>query len=416
MLQKDRLDPSSQIGGNTLMSETALSVKKAINVPLLDLKAQFEGIHDEIEIAIKRVLRSQRFVLGPEVGRLEERIAEYCQAKHGIGVSSGTDALLVALMALEIGPGDEVITTPYSFFATAGAIARVGARPIFCDIDPFTYNLDADAVADFIRYECEQKHEHLFHRRTGGAIKALLPAHLFGQVADMDHLMAIARKNRLHIIEDAAQAIGAESAGNQRAGSLGDIACFSFFPSKNLGAFGDGGMCTTSDERLAERMRILRVHGGNPKYHHTLIGGNFRLDALQAAVLAVKFDYLDGWTAARQDNAVFYDRKFSGSAFASYIETPVCLPGFRHIYNQYVVRTKSRDMLREFLTERNIGTEIYYPVPLHRQECFDYLGNSLDICPQSIKAAAETLAIPIFPELTSIQQQYVVDSIAVFYK
>ncbi len=394
----------------------AVEVSEAsINVPLLDLKPQYDPIREEINEAIERVILSQRFVMGPEVSRLEETIAEYCRAKYGIGVSSGTDALLVALMALDIGPGDEVITSPYSFFATGGAVARVGARPVFCDIDPVTFNLDPDAVAVFIRDDCKRKGGSLVHRRTGGCIKALLPVHLYGQLADMGPLMDLARGNNLRVIEDAAQAIGSEYHDGRRAGSIGDIGCFSFFPSKNLGAFGDGGLCTANDPELAERLRVLRVHGGKPKYHHALIGGNFRLDALQAAVLSVKFKHLDDWTKARQENADFYNRALGAVIPGSRVEPPQCLEGYRHIYNQYVVRAEHRDELREYLSASDIGTEIYYPIPLHQQECFAYLGYSADECPESVKAARESLAIPIYPELTAEQKQYVVDKISAFY-
>ncbi len=397
------------------MARAAEVSEVSISVPLLDLKPQYNAIRDEINEAIKRVVESQWFVMGPEVSKLEETIAEYCQAQYGIGVSSGTDALLVALMALEIGPGDEVITTPYTFFATGGAVARLGARPIFCDIDPVTFNLDPDAVAVFIRDDCEHKGDNLVHRRTGGRIKALMPVHLYGQLADMDPLMEIARANSLRVIEDAAQAIGSEYHDGRRAGSIGDIGCFSFFPSKNLGAFGDGGLCTANDPELAERLKVLRAHGGKPKYHHALIGGNFRLDALQAAVLSVKFKYLDTWTKARQENAGFYNRAFAAAIPGSRVQTPQCLDGYRHIYNQYIVRVERRDELREFLTASNIGTEIYYPISLHEQKCFEYLGCPADECPESVKAARETLAIPIYPELSDAQKQYVVDRISAFY-
>lgn len=397
------------------MARAAEVSEVSISVPLLDLKPQYNAIRDEINEAIKRVVESQWFVMGPEVSKLEETIAEYCQAQYGIGVSSGTDALLVALMALEIGPGDEVITTPYTFFATGGAVARLGARPIFCDIDPVTFNLDPDAVAVFIRDDCEHKGDNLVHRRTGGRIKALMPVHLYGQLADMDPLMEIARANSLRVIEDAAQAIGSEYHDGRRAGSIGDIGCFSFFPSKNLGAFGDGGLCTANDPELAERLKVLRAHGGKPKYHHALIGGNFRLDALQAAVLSVKFKYLDTWTKARQENAGFYNRAFAAAIPGSRVQTPQCLDGYRHIYNQYIVRIERRDELREFLTASNIGTEIYYPISLHEQKCFEYLGCPADECPESVKAARESLAIPIYPELSDAQKQYVVDRISAFY-
>ena len=365
---------------------------------------------------IEQVCASQQFILGEHVRGLEEEIARYCGAAFGVGVSSGTDALLLALMALGIGTGDEVLTSPFTFFATAGTIARAGARPVFCDIDPVTFNLSPSAVQSFIERDCVASGAGLVNRATGGRIRAIMPVHLYGQSADMDPLMAIARRHGLKVIEDAAQAIGTEYKNNLRAGSVGDVGCFSFFPSKNLGAFGDAGLCTTNDADLAERMRVLRVHGGKPKYFHALIGGNFRIDELQAAVLRVKLKYLDGWTAARQRNAAFYDGAFAAAALGNRLVTPLAAAGQRHIFNQYVVRAKQRDALRKFLAERGIGTEIYYPVPLDRQECFAYLGHPPGAFPESERAAGETLALPIYPELTEEQQRHVVASVAEFLK
>lgn len=385
-----------------------------MNVPLLDLKAQYAAIRTEVEAVIAEVCESQHFVLGPHVERLEAKVAAYSRCAHGIGVSSGTDALLVALMALGIGPGDEVITTPFTFFATAGVVARLGARPIFCDIEPDTYNLSAEKVAAFLEGACERRGGVVRNRRTGGTVKALMPVHLFGQMADMDRLMPIAREYGLAVVEDAAQAIGSELPDGRRAGSLGDIGCFSFFPSKNLGAFGDGGMCVANDAELAEKLRVLRVHGGKPKYYHAVIGGNFRLDALQAAILSVKLRYLDGWTEKRQRNARRYDELFREAALSE-VETPVVRAG-RHIFNQYVIRAKDRDGLRRYLGEQGVGTEIYYPVPLHMQKCFAYLEVAPGECPESVRAAESVLALPIYPELTEEQQQYVVDTITRFYR
>jgi dTDP-4-amino-4,6-dideoxygalactose transaminase len=385
------------------------------NVPLLDLKAQFAQIRAEVMPLIARVCETQQFILGEHVRGLEDEVARYCGASFGVGVSSGTDALLLALMALGIGAGDEVVTTPFTFFATAGTIARAGARPVFCDIDPATFNLSPLAVQRFIDRECEVRGTELVNRRTDGRVKALMPVHLYGQSADMGPLMEIARRHHLKVIEDAAQAIGTEYQNGARVGSIGDIGCFSFFPSKNLGAFGDAGLCTTQDAELAERMRVLRVHGGKPKYFHAMIGGNFRIDELQAAVLRVKLKYLDGWTRARQRNAAFYDRAFSAAALGARVITPSAAPGQRHIFNQYVVRVQQRDALKQRLTERSIGTEIYYPVPLDRQECFAYLGYEPGTFPESDRAARETLALPIYPELTEDQLGYVVASIAEFY-
>jgi dTDP-4-amino-4,6-dideoxygalactose transaminase len=384
------------------------------NVPLLDLKAQFAQIRAEVMPAIDQVCASQHFILGEHARTLEEEVARYCGATAGIGVSSGTDALLLALMALHIGAGDEVITSPFTFFATAGAIARTGARPLFCDIDPVTFNLSPAAVQAFIDDNCTVR-EGLINRATGGRIKALMPVHLYGQSADMDPLMAIARKYRLKVIEDAAQAIGTQYKNGVRAGTIGDVGCFSFFPSKNLGAFGDAGLCTTNDAELAESLRVLRVHGGKPKYFHAVIGGNFRIDELQAAVLRVKLKYLDGWTEGRQSNAAYYDAAFADAGLGEKLRTPLAIAGYRHIFNQYAVRAQNRDALRARLTERGIGSEIYYPVPLHLQKCFAYLNYRAGDFPQSERAAEETLALPIYPELTQAQLAHVVATIAEFY-
>jgi dTDP-4-amino-4,6-dideoxygalactose transaminase len=385
------------------------------HVPLLDLKAQFAQIRAEVMPVIDQVCASQHFILGQHVRALEEEVARYCSASEGIGVSSGTDALLLALMALEIGAGDEVITSPFTFFATAGTIARVGARPVFCDIDPQTFNLSPTAVQAFINDQCASQGDQLINRATGGRIKALMPVHLYGQSADMDPLMAIARQYRLKVIEDAAQAIGTEYKNGMRAGTIGDVGCFSFFPSKNLGAFGDAGLCTTNDADLAESMRVLRVHGGKPKYFHAVIGGNFRIDELQAAILRVKLRYLDGWTEGRQRNAAYYDAAFGAAGLGKKLRTPLAIQGGRHIFNQYVVRAQNRDALKARLTERNIGTEIYYPVPLHLQKCFAYLNHRSGDFPHSERAAEETLALPIYPELEREQLAYVVATIAQFY-
>jgi dTDP-4-amino-4,6-dideoxygalactose transaminase len=385
------------------------------NVPLLDLKAQFAQIRAEVMPAIDQVCASQHFILGEQVRALEEEVARYCRASSGVGVSSGTDALLLALMALNIGAGDEVITTPFTFFATAGTIARTGARPVFCDIDPETYNLSASAVQSFIDDHCAVQGGQVINRATGGRIRALMPVHLYGQSADMDPLMAMARRYGLKVIEDAAQAIGTEYKNGARAGTIGDVGCFSFFPSKNLGAFGDAGLCTTNDPELAETLRVLRVHGGKPKYFHAVIGGNFRLDELQAAVLRVKLKYLDGWTEGRQRNAAYYDAAFAAAGLGAKLRTPRVVAGYRHIFNQYVVRAQSRDALRARLTERSIGSEIYYPVPLHLQKCFAYLNYRAGDFPESERAAGETLALPIYPELEQAQLAYVVATISEFY-
>jgi dTDP-4-amino-4,6-dideoxygalactose transaminase len=387
---------------------------RRMEVPLLDLKAQYQTLKAEILPVIEKICASQQFILGPYVKELEQRVAAYSQAAHGIGLSSGTDALLIALMALDIGQGDEVLTTPYTFFATGGTVARVGARPIYVDIDPATFNISPRAVQEYIDSHCEFRGGRLV-RRGGGHIKALMPVHLYGQVADMQPLMEIARRYNLKVIEDAAQAIGSEYGDKRRAGTIGDIGCFSFFPSKNLGAFGDAGLCTANDNELAEKLRVLRVHGGKPKYYHALIGGNFRIDELQAAVLCVKLNHLDAWSEARQRNARTYDAAFARAGLTDRVGTPVAMPGYRHIYNQYVIRSAERDRLKSHLGDHGIGTEIYYPVPLHVQKCFAYLGGKEGDCPQSERAARETLALPIYPELRPEQLQYVVDTIAQFY-
>ena len=377
-----------------------------MNVPLLDLNAQHSPIRKDILAAIERVLDKGDFILGGEVKRLEESIAAYCQTQYGVGVSSGTDALLIAVMALGIGQGDEVITTPFSFFATAGIISRVGAKPVFVDIDPATYNLEPGQI------------EKVITSKT----RAIIPVHLYGQCADMDPILAIAAKHGLSVIEDAAQAIGAEYRNGRRAGSMGRLGCLSFFPSKNLGALGDGGMVVTNDEALADRMRLLRIQGGRPKYYHKVIGGNFRLDTLQASVLNVKLPYLDRWTSMRQQNALRYETLFQQSGVLEKVE--MCLPKavFRehqvdhyHIYNQFIIRVPQRDSLRACLTEKGIGTEIYYPVPLHLQECYKNLGYKEGDLPVVEQACKEILGLPIFPELTQPQQEIVVRAIQEFY-
>jgi dTDP-4-amino-4,6-dideoxygalactose transaminase len=378
----------------------------SVKVPLLDLQAHHEPIEAELLDAITRVVRSQMFIQGPEVDALERRLATYCGARYAIGVSSGTDALLVGLMALGIGPDDEVITTAYSFFATAGAIARLGARPVFVDIDAASFNIDVGRI------------ERAVTSRTRG----VLPVHLYGRCADMTPILDVAARRGLAVVEDAAQAIGAEDSEGRRAGSMGTIGTFSFFPSKNLGALGDAGMVVTNDAAMADRLRTLRNHGASPKYHHRLLGGNFRLDALQAAVVGVKLNYLDGWTKRRQENARRYTMLFdqAGLTDRGLVTVPIGRDGDRaplgrHIFNQYVIRVARRDVLKTFLAERNIGTEIYYPVPFHLQECFRSLGYREGDFPESERAARETLALPIYPELTAEQQEYVVSEIAAFY-
>lgn len=383
-----------------------------MKVPLLDLKPQYRSLKNELDAAILRVSESQYFILGPEVKALEEATAAYCGCKFGIGISSGTDALLIALMALDIGAGDEVITSPYTFFATAGTIARVGARPVFVDIEPDTFNISPAEIERFIENHCESRDGSLVNRSSGARVRALMPVHLYGQVADMTRIMEIARRYRLAIIEDAAQAIGAEDAAGRRACSMGDVGCLSFFPTKNLGAFGDAGMCVTNDAALAAKLMKLRVHGMEPKYYHELIGGNFRLDEIQAAVLNVKLPHLDSWSAARARNAAFYDAAFKRAGVGDAISTPSPAPaGARHIYNQYCIRARRRDELRKHLAAHDVGAEIYYPLPLHMQQCFAYLGHKPEDFPVSLRAAHETLALPIYPELSEQQLEYVVTTV-----
>jgi dTDP-4-amino-4,6-dideoxygalactose transaminase len=381
-----------------------------MNVPLLDLKAQYRAIQPEITAAVAEVFATQAFILGPKVQAFEQACAAYCHAPHAVGVSSGTDALLMALMAEGIGPGDEVMTTPYTFFATAGCIARLGARPVFVDIEPRSFNLDVGQIA----------------AKLTPHTKAIIPVHLYGCMADMDPINALARQHRLTVIEDACQAIGAEYHG-RRTGACGDYSCFSFFPTKNLGGAGDGGLITTGDAARHAKLAALRNHGMEPKYYHKILGGNFRLDALQAVVLHVKLRHLDAWTAARRHNAARYAKLFGAAGLAP---QPVTLPTTPcaatgqadgegchcHVFNQYIVRVPRRDALRAFLTERGIGTEVYYPVPLHLQECFRHLGYRAGDFPESERAAAETLALPIYPELSDAQAECVVATIGEFLR
>lgn len=390
---------------------------KIQSVPMLDLKSQYQSLKTEIDAAVAEVLESQYFIMGPVVQRFEKKIAEYCGCDHAIGVSSGSDALLVALMALDIGPGQDVITSPFTFFATGGAIARLGATPVYCDINPDTYNLDPDSIASYIDSHCEYKSGVLNNKKTGNQVKAIIPVHLFGQAAHMDGIMALANQYGLKVIEDAAQAIGSKTDTGHSAGTIGDIGCYSFFPSKNLGAFGDAGMVVTNDPELAERLSILRLHGSKPKYYHAFIGGNFRLDAIQAAVLEVKLSHLDSWTSARQANIKRYNEILSS---VDALKLPFEVPKARHIYNQYTLSTinspVSRDMAREKLAELKISTEIYYPVPLHLQECFKYLGYQKGDVPIAESAALNVFSIPIHPELSSHELEYVADSICNLFK
>jgi dTDP-4-amino-4,6-dideoxygalactose transaminase len=369
-----------------------------VRVPLLDLGRQYAPIRDAIVAALVRVADSQRFILGPEVDALEHELARELEVPHVVGVSSGTDALLVALMALGIGPGDEVIVPTYSFFATAGSVCRVGATPVFVDIDPVTFGIDADATA----------------RALSPRTRAIVPVHLYGLPCDLDPILAIAARAGAAVIEDAAQAIGARYHGRP-VGGLGTIGCFSFFPSKNLGAFGDGGFVTTTDAAIASAIRLLRNHGAEPKYFHARVGGNFRLDAIQAAVLRVKLPHLAEWTEARQRNARRYRTLAGEFGLTERIDLPVEPDDRTHIYNQFVIRGADRDALRAHLTAKGIGTEIYYPVPFHRQVCFEGIARSAGPFPVADNAAATSLALPIFGELTETEQRHVMASIAGFY-
>jgi len=378
-----------------------------VKVPLLDLKQQLKAIEKEVKDAVNDVIDSTHYIMGPKVAELEEQIAEYTGAKYATGVSSGTDALLISLMTLDVGPGDIVITTPFSFFATAGVIARLSATPVFVDIEPDTYNLSPDALSRWFGASKEKI----------GKVKAIIPVHLYGQCADMDPILEIAQQHNIPVIEDAAQAIGAgypSKYGEKKAGSMGTIGCFSFFPSKNLGGMGDGGMVVTKDANIYEKLKKHRNHGANPKYYHELIGGNFRLDPIQAAILSVKLSYLDKWHSMRQGNAAYYDKNMNIKG----VKTPtIVFKREYHIYNQYVISVMNRrDELREYLAKNNIGTEIYYPVPFHKQKCFQYLGYQAGDFPNSEYAAEHTLALPIYPELTTEMQDYVIEKIMTGYR
>ena len=388
-----------------------------MKVPLLDLKPQYQALKKELDEAVLRVAESQHFILGPEVEKMEGEFCEFLGCKYAIGVSSGTDALLLALMAIDLKPGDEVIVPTYSFFATAGVVSRMNAKPVFVDCDPVTFNIDPS----------------LIEKNITAKTKAIIPVHLYGQSADMEPIMKLAKKHKLYVIEDGAQAISAQYKDGKFAGTIGDIGCYSFFPSKNLGCFGDGGLVVTNDEKLAHSLKIKRVHGGEPKYHHKVIGGNFRLDALQAAVIRVKLPYLNYWSESRRKNAETYNQLFIEAELA---EEPgrtefdsknfVLLPEAKyknlkgltnyHIYNQYIIRVEKRDVLRQFLTDSGISTEIYYPIPFHLQECFSDLRYKKDKFPVAEKAAETSIALPIYPELTKEQIAYIVDKIREFIK
>ncbi|MEP6709770.1 MAG: DegT/DnrJ/EryC1/StrS family aminotransferase [Verrucomicrobiota bacterium] len=398
-------------------------VAPAMRVPLLDLSEQYRAVAEPIRAQLDEVFASQSFILGPKVAAFEQAICHYCAASNAIGVSSGTDALLVILMALGIGPGDAVITTAYSFFATAACIARVGATPIFIDIDLETYNISAAALERYLTESCQRDNEGMLRGPQGQKVRAIVPVHLFGLCCDMDAIHRISERFQLEVIEDAAQAIGAEypfGGGTVKAGAMGEAGCFSFYPSKNLGAAGDAGMVICRDEALANRVRVCRQHGMEPRYYHHFIGGNFRLDEIQAAILLVKLPFLDGWSATRREVADFYRDEFARLGLTNHISLPTEPYRERgltnhHIYHQYVIRTSQREALREHLTRKEIGTAIYYPLGLHEQKCFAYLGYRTGDFPETERAARETLALPIYPELRRDSQRYVVEAIAEFF-
>jgi len=387
-----------------------------MKVPLLDLKPQYQSLKKELDEALIKVAESQYFILGPEVDGMEKEFATFLGVKYALGVSSGTDALLLSLMALGIGEGDEVIVPTYSFFATAGVVARLNAKPVLADCEPVTMNIDPNDI------------EHRITKKT----KAIIPVHLYGQSADMDSIIKIAHKHNLYVIEDGAQAISAQYKDGRAAGTIGDFGCYSFFPSKNLGCFGDGGLIVTNDDKIEHMARIMRVHGGEPKYYHHVIGGNFRIDALQAAVLRVKLPHLNSWSQKRRENAAVYKNAFIAHGLAEETgkvkfdsKNKVLLPKAayensghtnHHIYNQYIIRVEKRDELRAFLAKNEIASEIYYPVPFHLQKCFDYLGYKKGDFPNAEFAADKSIALPIFPELTDEQIEFVVEIIAEFVK
>jgi dTDP-4-amino-4,6-dideoxygalactose transaminase len=408
---------------NVLNGMAKLPTYLAMRVPLLDLSEQYRGLGDSIREATNGVLASGRFILGPKVEAFEKAMCAYCNTPHAIGVSSGTDALLTILMALGIGRGDAVITTPYTFFATAGCIARVGARPLFADIDPETYNIRPSAIQECIEKNCQPDADGTWKTKNGEKVRAMIPVHLFGLCCQMDALLEIAERYRLVLIEDAAQAIGAEFPFLERiakAGTVGEVGLFSFYPSKNLGAAGDAGMVVCRDEEFAQKLRIFREHGMEPRYFHHVIGGNFRLDEIQAAILAVKLPYLEKWAAARRAAADFYRAELTPTGLTEKIALPAEPYRDRgltnhHVYHQYVIRTSMRDALREHLGKREIQTAIYYPLGLHEQKCFAYLGYKRGDFPKTERAARETLALPIYPEISREAQRYVVDAIAKFY-
>ncbi len=396
----------------------------AMRVPLLDLGQQYRVLNKQIREAIDDVLDSHRFILGSKVQEFESAICRYCDVPHAIGVSSGTDALLAILMGLGIGRGDAVVTTPYTFFSTAGCVARVGARPVFADIDPRTYNITPSAIQECIENNGQLDSDGAWRLKTGEKIRAIIPVHLFGSCCQMDAFREISEHFQLHLIEDAAQAIGAEFPFGDRAakaGTMGEVGFFSFYPSKNLGAAGDAGMIVCQDETLASKLRILRNHGMEPRYFHHVVGGNFRLDEMQAAILGVKLPFLETWAAARRAAADFYGSEFARAGLTERITLPAepyrdCGLTNHHVYHQYVIRTPKRDALYEHLSKREIETAIYYPLGLHEQKCFAHLGYKKGDFPETEHAARETLALPIYPEISRDAQRYVVNAVVEFFE
>ena len=385
-----------------------MKTNQKISVPLISLSAQHKPIEAELMEAIQSVVRSGHFILGPHVTRLETRIAELCLCDHAVGVSSGSDALLAALMALEIGPGDEIITTPFTFFATSEAILRVGAKPLFCDISSQTFNLSPEEVRRTLDDIAVQRGKKIVNRHTGGIIRGILPVHLYGQLSEMAAFAELAKEYGLYLIEDAAQSLGVTDSTGTPVGYYSDIGCLSFHPTKCLGALGDGGMCVTRDPELADKLRLLRSHGSRPKFYHLEAGGNFRLDELQAAALLVKMNYLAAWTTQRQNTAATYDRAFKNSELL----TPLSpLPGYTHVYGHYVIKSDHRDRLRQALSDAGIGTAIYYPYPLHTQPIFNFLKHEEHAFPEAVKAAQTNLAIPVWPGMTEVQQEHIISTI-----
>jgi len=388
-----------------------------MNVPLVDLQAQYATIKDEVRAAVDAVLESQRFVLGAQVAALEEEVAEFCGVPFAVGVASGTDALLLSLKALGVGPGDAVVTVPYTFFATAGAVVNLGARPIFVDIEDAGFEMNPEKLASFLSRECDysKTSRKIVHRSSQTTIKAVVPVHLYGQCADMDEILAVSKHYDLPVVEDACQALSA-TYKDRFAGAMGDLGCFSFFPTKNLGGAGDGGMVLASSQPLADRVRLLRTHGAQRRYFHSMVGFNSRLDELQAAILRVKLPHLRSWSQARRGNAARYGKDFENSGLLTRVTPPAILPDRSHIFHQYVIRCLRRDELQAFLKSQGVNTEVYYPVSLHEQECFLPLGYRAEDLPVSHAASKETLALPVYPELTDEKRSYVVKSIAAFYQ